>query len=177
MIKTRTMEKATFGAGCFWGVEKSFKKKFPALEMSVGYIGGTTPNPTYQQVCSGKTGYAEAIQIQFNDSAIYKDLVDFFYRMHDPTTLNKQGNDAGSQYRSAIFYHSDQQLEVAKSVSEYAKTVYKNVSTTLEVAGVYYPAESYHQDYLTVNPHGYECSTHFERSWEKIMMSSLGKGK
>ena len=158
--------------------------------MKVGYIGGKTSGaPTYQQVCSGTTGHAEALQIGF-DPAIntYESLVDFFYRMHDPTTRDRQGNDRGTQYRSAIFYHNNEQKKVAEQVTERVKPFFGNhgISTTLEQAGVFYDAEAYHQvnfrliivniqDYLTVNPHGYECATHFERTWEQIKKQFAGK--
>ncbi|KAJ1531166.1 Peptide-methionine (S)-S-oxide reductase, partial [Nowakowskiella sp. JEL0078] len=142
------MSQATFAAGCFWGVEKVFKKNFPAATSKVGYIGGVIPKPSYQAVCSGLTGHSEAIQISFDPSIYsYESLVDFFYRMHDPTTKNRQGNDTGTQYRSAIFYHDDEQLKIATEITEKIKPYFGryDVSTTLEKAGVFYEAEGYHQ--------------------------------
>ncbi|KAI9105553.1 peptide methionine sulfoxide reductase MsrA [Phlyctochytrium arcticum] len=165
------MDLATFGAGCFWGVEKAFQKKFPNLPTSVGYAGGTTESPSYKQVCTGTTHHAEVIQVQFDPSQVaYTDLLDFFFRMHDPTTLNRQGNDAGTQYRSAIFTSSPSQEKTAKetiaSLQHHFGT--HKIVTTVEPLGKYWTAEEYHQDYLNKNPHGYECPTHFERTWEKI---------
>ena len=134
----------------------------------------------YRQVCSGTTGHAEVIQLDYDTSKVsYAELVDFFYRMHEPHTLNRQGNDTGSQYRSAIFYHDEEQKAIGESVTAIAQTHYGNVkiSTTLEPVGTFFKAEDYHQDYLTANPNGYECATHFgknskaliiERSWEQI---------
>jgi peptide-methionine (S)-S-oxide reductase len=128
----------------------------------VGYAGGHTQNPTYKQVCSGTSGHAEAVQLVYDSSKVsFADLVDFFYRMHEPHTLNRQGNDVGSQYRSAIFYHDEEQKKIAETVTETARKYYGHVSTSIEPVGVFYKAEDYHQDYLTTNPHGYECATHF----------------
>lgn len=128
----------------------------------MGYAGGHTQNPTYKQVCSGTSGHAEAVQLVYDSSKVsFADLVDFFYRMHEPHTLNRQGNDVGSQYRSAIFYHDEEQKKIAETVTETARKYYGQVSTSIEPVGVFYKAEDYHQDYLTKNPHGYECATHF----------------
>lgn len=122
---------ATFGAGCFWGVEKSFKRKFPNLTTYVGYCGGADQNADYRKVCTGQTGHAEVIQVQ--GSFEYFDLVDFFFRMHDPTTANRQGNDAGSQYRSVIFYHDDHQKEIAlNSIEKYQANFGGKIKTTVK---------------------------------------------
>jgi peptide-methionine (S)-S-oxide reductase len=161
------MKIATFGAGCFWGVEKSFKKKFPNLHSQVGYCGGNSLNADYKLVCTGQTNHAEVIQISGDFD--YPTLVDFFFRMHDPTTVNRQGGDSGSQYRSTIFYHDQDQKELAEKGLEEAQKHYGNkIVTVIEKYQNYINAEEYHQDYLTKNPHGYECATHFERSWERI---------
>ncbi|KAI8919982.1 peptide methionine sulfoxide reductase MsrA [Powellomyces hirtus] len=163
---------ATFGAGCFWGVEKSFQKKYgKSIETLVGYAGGVADQPSYKQVCTGTTNHAEVLQVKYKESEIpYKDLLDFFYRMHDPTTKNRQGGDTGTQYRSAIFYHSEQQKDAANtSIKDLQHHFGKHtISTTIEPMGTFWNAEDYHQDYLNKNPHGYECPTHFERSWDRI---------
>ncbi|TPX44805.1 hypothetical protein SeMB42_g03514 [Synchytrium endobioticum] len=166
-------ELATFGMGCFWGSQKIFDKKFGKLgiKSQVGYCGGQNLNPTYQQVCSDTTGHAEAVQIEYDPEKVdYATLVDYFYRTHDPTTMNRQGNDRGSQYRSAIFYHNDQQKKIAEQVTEKVRPHFgrHGVSTTIEPVGTFYPAEAYHQEYLDKNPHGYECESHYERTWERI---------
>ncbi|KAJ3112011.1 Peptide-methionine (S)-S-oxide reductase [Phlyctochytrium bullatum] len=166
-------ELAAFGAGCFWGVEKAFARKFKGkgVEMMVGYCGGTLESPSYRQVCNGFTGHAEAVQVRYDPNAVtFKELTDFFFRMHDPTTKNRQGNDMGSQYRSAVFYTTDAQKETAEQVLQRSQTYFgrAKIQTTIEPMGEFWKAEDYHQDYLTANPHGYECPTHFERSWEKI---------
>ena len=161
--KTVNMNKATFGAGCFWGVEKWFLKQFPKLKSSaVGYLGGTVANPSYEAVCTGKTGHAEVLQVEFDDSIKYEDLVMFFFSMHDPTTLNRQGNDRGTQYRSAIFFHSPDQEAIAKRVrdqiqaSEHMKHYQeKEIRTEILPASEFYKAEAYHQGYLAANPGGY----------------------
>ncbi|CAG8523081.1 7311_t:CDS:2 [Paraglomus brasilianum] len=153
-------ESATFAAGCFWGVEKVFKKEFKdaGIETRVGYTGGDVPNPTYKQVCSGTTQHAESIQIKFDPEKVsYATLVEHFYKTHDPTTKYRQGNDIGSQYRSAIFYHSQEQKQIAEQVTEQVreralsdKSLYQNsnIETEIVAAGVFYDAEDYHQNYL-----------------------------
>ncbi|KAI8093837.1 uncharacterized protein BX664DRAFT_330703 [Halteromyces radiatus] len=160
-------EKATFAAGCFWGVEHLYKKHFQDIKTKVGYIGGHVDQPTYRQVCTGQTDHAEALEVSFDPSSIsYETLVEFFYRMHDPTTVNAQGPDKGSQYRSAIFYHSQEQKATAEKVTaQVQKEHYLNkpIVTQIVPAGVFYDAETYHQMYLEKNPHGYECPTHYLR--------------
>ncbi|GBC08287.1 hypothetical protein RclHR1_00800014 [Rhizophagus clarus] len=167
------LEKATFAAGCFWGVEHIFKKHFNDIKTRVGYIGGSTSDPRYREVCSGNTGHAEACQIEFDPAKTsYDTLVEFFYKTHDPTTLNKQGPDVGTQYRSAIFYHSLEQKEIAEKVTgriqeklNNEKNLYSGDKIVTEIieAGDWYDAEEYHQEYLVKNPSGYECPTHFVR--------------
>ncbi|KAG0736439.1 hypothetical protein G6F57_009052 [Rhizopus arrhizus] len=162
-------EKATFAAGCFWGVEHLYKKHFQqfGIHTKVGYIGGNTTDPDYRKVCSGTTNHAEALEVEFNPKKVsYDTLVEFFYRMHDPTTANAQGPDVGTQYRSAIFYHSDEQKSIAERVtSEVQEKHYKGRKIVTEIvpAGKFYDAETYHQEYLDKNPNGYECPTHFLR--------------
>jgi len=157
------MQKATFGGGCFWGMEKWFKKTFPKgiNQISVGYLGGNVDAPTYKMVCTGTTGHAEVVQIDFDPSAInYRDLVVFFFKVHNPTTLNRQGNDTGTQYRSAIFFHTPEQEQIAKevknSISASQGWPFKDpIVTEITAATKYYPAEDYHQAYLDTNPGGY----------------------
>lgn len=145
-------EIACFGAGCFWGVEVTFRNVEGVVDVSVGYTGGEVLNPTYEQVCTEQTGHAEAVQVTFDPSALsYEDLVKVFFDCHDPTQLNRQGADFGRQYRSAIFTHSDDQAQTArdvrKAVSENNRTGLPIV-TVIEPASKYYRAEEDHQRYL-----------------------------
>lgn len=158
----------TLAAGCFWGVEHRYRHEFGAkgkglLQAKVGYIGGDTKSPDYRSVCSGRTGHAEALQVAFNpDEVSYGQLVEYFYRMHDPTQSNRQGPDTGSQYRSGIFYHDEEQQRVAKEVTEKAQQQwYKDgkIQTQILQAGQWWDAEDYHQRYLELNPGGYDCPT------------------
>ncbi|KAI8391338.1 uncharacterized protein BYT42DRAFT_556528 [Radiomyces spectabilis] len=167
---TSTMtEKATFAAGCFWGVEHLYNKHFKkdGIETRVGYIGGHTDNPTYKEVCTSNTDHAEAVEISFDPKRVsYDTLVEFFYRIHDATTVNAQGPDVGSQYRSAIFYHSPDQKAVAEKVTQEVQEKHykdKKIVTKIEPASTFYDAETYHQLYLEKNPSGYTCPTHFLR--------------
>jgi len=150
---------ALFAAGCFWGTEAYFRQLPGVLSATVGYSGGTAENPTYEQVCSGKTGHAEAIRILFDPERIsYDDLLRHFFRMHDPTTKNRQGHDIGTQYRSAVYYYSAAQKETAESlVAELDRSGQFSdpVVTEIAAAGAFYPAEAYHQQYLAKNPGGY----------------------
>lgn len=149
-------ELATFAAGCFWCVEAVFRELKGVEKVTSGYSGGTVPNPTYEQVCAGTTGHAEAIQLVFDPAVIrYEELLEIFWKTHDPTTLNRQGNDVGTQYRSAIFYHSDEQRRAAeKSKAALAAAGYYRNPIVTEIAGYadFYPAEPYHQDYYLTNP-------------------------
>ena len=145
-------EKATFAAGCFWGVEATFKKVRGVVSTRVGYTGGRTKDPTYEQVCTDRTGHAEAVEVEFDPMTVsYGDLLKVFWGSHDPTTKNRQGPDFGSQYRSAIFYHSDEQREAAlKSMQEQGQARRFNgrrIVTEIVQATEFYPAEEYHQDY------------------------------
>ncbi|KAK9487563.1 peptide methionine sulfoxide reductase MsrA [Lipomyces starkeyi] len=165
-------EVATVAAGCFWGVEHIYRKYFGSgkglLDARVGYSGGTTGSPSYREVCTDTTGHAEAIQIVFDPKVVsYETLIDFFFRMHDPTTVNRQGPDRGSQYRSAIFYHSDEQRQIAEDVREkLQKTFYTSNPIVTQIVSVenFWDAETYHQLYLVKNPYGYECPTHYLRT-------------
>lgn len=154
-------ETAILAAGCFWGVEELIRHMNGILETEVGYCGGETVNPVYEQIKTGRTGHAEALKIVFDaDVLAYKDLLYAFFRLHDPTTLNQQGNDIGSQYRSAIFYVSMEQKETAELVKaeiEKSGKWKKPIVTEITLAQKFYSAESYHQDYLQKNPQGYTC--------------------
>lgn len=153
-------EKAVFAAGCFWGVEEFFRKVDGVMQTGVGYSGGTMPNPTYHMVSSGKTGYAESVEIIFDEKKVsYEKLLDLFFKMHDPTTLNQQGNDKGTQYRSAIFYTSPEQKKKAEAFIakvEKSKAWKDPIKTELAPAGKFYEAEEEHQKYLVRNPGGYD---------------------
>lgn len=155
------VQKAIFGAGCFWGVEKLFWDVPGVVSTQVGYVGGKTERPTYEQICTGLTGHAEAVEITYDPSKVqYTDLLEVFWKSHNPTTLNQQGNDRGTQYRSAIFYQDPQQKKEAERTKKILEDshVFKNpITTSIEEAGTFYSAESYHQKYLKKNPHGY-CS-------------------
>ncbi|KAJ4492670.1 peptide methionine sulfoxide reductase [Lentinula edodes] len=185
-------EIATFAAGCFWGVEHIFLKHFPpkenkGIKTAVGYTGGkeTVTNPGYRDVCSGETDHAEALRIEFDPTIVsYADLVEFFYRTHEPTTVNRQGNDRGTrraiyylhtwgssrlmifpEYRSAIFANTPKQLETALAVTEEVQQKHftpkgEKIVTQIVEAGPWYDAEDYHQLYLFKNPNGYQCATH-----------------
>ncbi|MEM3154949.1 MAG: peptide-methionine (S)-S-oxide reductase MsrA [Candidatus Woesearchaeota archaeon] len=142
--------KATFGAGCFWHVEEAFRGIKGVVKTEVGYMGGTMKNPTYEDVCTGKTGHAEVVQIEFDQKIVsYEKLLEVFWTIHDPTQKNRQGPDVGTQYRSAIFYHTENQKEIAeKSLKEAQKKFTKHIVTEIKKAGTFYRAEEYHQKYL-----------------------------
>lgn len=146
------METATFGAGCFWGVQASFDQIPGVLSSRVGYAGGKRPNPTYEQVCSDATGHAEVVELVFDPQIVhYDDLVRMFFDLHDPTQLNRQGPDVGSQYRSVIFYHDEKQQQTALRVIAEENSSGRHrgpIVTALEPASPFWPAEDYHQKYL-----------------------------
>ena len=145
-----TTETATFGAGCFWGVEVEFRNTPGVTDAAVGYMGGELENPTYEDVCSDRTGHAEVVQVEFDpDEVSYEELVERFFELHDPTQLNRQGPDVGSQYRSVVFYHDPEQQKAAEAVREQAQTRFSRpVVTQVEPASSFWPAEDYHQQYL-----------------------------
>jgi peptide-methionine (S)-S-oxide reductase len=153
------MEKATFGAGCFWGVEEAFRKLKGVKETVVGYSGGHVLNPTYKEVCTDKTGHAEVVQVEFDPAEIsYEQLLKVFFNIHDPTTINRQGPDVGTQYRSVIFYHSADQQEKAERYKQELDqlTRYDDpIVTEILPAGPFYKAEEYHQRYH--EKHGGSC--------------------
>ena len=146
------MEEATFGAGCFWGVEAAFRQLDGVLTTSVGYLGGALENPTYQHICSGQTGHAEVVRIEYDsDRVSYHDLLDLFWKVHDPTTLNRQGPDIGNQYRSAIFFHTPEQqaaAEASKAQLEASNQYPNSVVTEIIPVSEFYMAEDYHQQYF-----------------------------
>ncbi len=146
---------ATFAAGCFWGVEDKFKKVEGVIDTTVGYTGGSMPEPTYKQVCSGGTGHAEAIQIEYNPSIVaYEELLEVFWSIHDPTQLDRQGPDIGTQYRSVIFYHNEeqeQQAEASKARLNQSGRYTSPIMTRIEPVSSFWPAEDYHQDYFDTN--------------------------
>ncbi len=155
-------ETATLAGGCFWCVEAVFQRLKGVDRVASGYLGGSVKNPTYEQVCSGRSGHAEAIQITFDPAQItYRQLLEIFFTFHDPTTLNRQGADSGTQYRSAIFPHTDAQRATAKAVIQEltdAKIFLDPIVTTIELAGPFYPAEPSHQDYYRRNPDQPYCA-------------------
>jgi len=145
-------EKATLAAGCFWGVEATFRQIKGVVSATVGYTGGTLSNPTYQDVCGGDTGHAEALEIEYDPSQVsYGDLLDTFWKTHNPTTLNRQGPDTGSQYRSAVFFHTPEQQSAATASKDKLERSGQHrdpVVTEISAASEFYPAEDYHQRYF-----------------------------
>lgn len=148
---------ATFAAGCFWGVEAAFRQLPGVVDAISGYTGGATPNPTYHEVCSDRTGHAEAVEVTYDPARIsYDTLLDTFWKIHDPTQVNRQGPDVGSQYRSAIFTHSAEQAAAAKaSLAAEAAKLGRPIATQVEAAPAFYRAEDYHQKYF--ERHGVAC--------------------
>jgi peptide-methionine (S)-S-oxide reductase len=146
------MQKATFGAGCFWGVEEAFRQVPGVTATAVGYLGGTLPNPTYEAVCTDRTGHAEVVEVEYDPEKVaYDQLLDVFWANHDPTTLNRQGPDVGAQYRSAIFYHTPEQRDAALASKERMQSggrFRRPIVTEITPASTFYRAEEYHQRYL-----------------------------
>jgi peptide-methionine (S)-S-oxide reductase len=155
-------EIATFGSGCFWCTEAVFKQMRGVQKVVSGYSGGAVPNPTYEAVCRGDTGHAEVVQVTFDPAVVsYPELLEVFWRSHDPTTKNRQGNDVGTQYRSVIFYHSDRQKQLAERYRQKideARVFAAPVVTEIEPFASFYAAEGYHQDYYANNPRQPYCS-------------------
>lgn len=153
-------ETATFAAGCFWGTEEYFRKIPGVTKTEVGYTGGTSANPKYDEMHDGHTGHAESVDIEFDPKKVsYESLMDQFYKMHDPTSKDRQGNDRGNQYRSAIFYHGEKQKKEAmafKAKVEKSGAWKAPLTTEIAEAKKFWPAEDYHQKYLTKNPGGYD---------------------
>jgi peptide methionine sulfoxide reductase msrA/msrB len=161
LVKAAQHETAILAGGCFWGMEEILRKIPGVTKTAVGYSGGKTEKPTYKDVCTGNTGHAEAIEVQFDPAKLsYEALLGYFFRMHNPTTLNQQHNDIGTQYRSAIFYTSEAQRKTAEAVKaqlEKAKKFNRPITTEITPASKFYTAEDYHQKYLVKNPSGYNC--------------------
>jgi peptide-methionine (S)-S-oxide reductase len=164
-VQENNIEKAYFATGCFWGAELNFRRLDGVIDTAVGYMGGHEPNPTYQQVCSGRTGHAEIVEVEFDPAVIsYLELLKEFWTMHDPTTVNRQGNDIGSQYRSAIYTSTSSQLKEALATREVYNDVLKkngldDICTEIKSSEDmrFWRAEEYHQKYLYKNPNGYNC--------------------
>lgn len=154
------LEKATFGGGCFWCIEAVFGQLPGVKSVVAGYAGGHKANPSYEEVCSGTTGHAEVAQINYDASTIsYKELLAWFWKAHDPTTMNRQGDDVGTQYRSILFYHNEEQREAAQQSKQEAQKSFKDpIVTEIQPLDVFYPAENYHQDYYRVNPNAPYCT-------------------
>lgn len=167
------MQTATLASGCFWCTEAIFKRLKGVASVMPGYAGGTVENPTYQQVCSGEPGHAEVIQITFDPQVVsYETLLEVFFKLHDPTTLNRQGNDIGTQYRSAIFYHDDEQKQIALTMKEKLEKegVYRDrIVTEITPFTSFYPAESYHQNYYDTNRTAPYCVAIIDPKIKKLM--------
>lgn len=159
MTVEQNTERATFAAGCFWGVEAYFRRVKGVVRATSGYSGGSTQNPSYEQVCGGRTGHAESVQVEYDPQVVsYDRLLYHFWKIHNPTQVDRQGNDIGSQYRSAIFTHSDEQratAERSKADLERSDRYRKPIATAIEPAAEFWPAEEYHQGYLAKHPGGY----------------------
>ncbi len=165
VLENEPRQEALLAGGCFWGMEDIIRKIPGVIKTTVGYTGGQTANPSYHEVSQGNSGHAEAIHVIFNPTILsFDDLLDLYFRMHDPTTLNRQGGDNGTQYRSAIFYFSEEQkikAEAAKLRAKKSGIWTRPIVTEIEAAKTFYAAEEYHQDFLEKNPAGYSC--HFMR--------------
>jgi peptide-methionine (S)-S-oxide reductase len=182
--KMSKMETATFGTGCFWCTEAVFERLNGVHSVASGYSGGTVDNPTYEEVCNGTTGHAEVIQITYDPEVVtYDELLEVFWKTHDPTTLNRQGNDVGSQYRSIIFYHSEEQKQLAEKYKEELDNsgVWVNpIVTEIFPLTKFYEAENYHQDYYTNNPNQGYCTfviTPKIEKFEKVFKRKLKKAE
>jgi len=178
MNQAVSLEVATLAGGCFWCIEAVFREVDSVENVVSGYTCGTTANPTYQQVCTGKTGHAEAVQVRFNPSKIsYREILEIFFSVHDPTTLNRQGVDVGTQYRSAVFYHNEQQKAVAEElIGELNKAhVWKKpIVTQIVPLDTFYPAEDYHREYFSRHSEQAYCQmvispkiNKFRKQWAK----------
>jgi peptide-methionine (S)-S-oxide reductase len=163
---------ATFGAGCFWCVEAVFQKLKGVEKVESGYMGGSVKNPSYKDVCTGETGHAEVCQITYNPQKIsFEELLEVFWKTHDPTTLNRQGNDIGTQYRSAVFYHDSKQKQITENIKNdlsLSGSYNAPIVTTLEPASVFYKAENYHQDYFNLNGSNPYCQMVVKPKVEKF---------
>ncbi|MBB1398634.1 peptide-methionine (S)-S-oxide reductase MsrA [Pseudoalteromonas sp. SG44-8] len=175
-----TNETATFGGGCFWCIDAAFRRVKGVLQVSSGYTGGETTEPTYKQICTGLTGHAEVVQIKFDSSLIsYETLLAMFFTLHDATQLNRQGNDIGTQYRSVIYYHdSEQQAQTNQYIAKLQSQIREDIVTEVSPVTTYYPAEQYHQDYYNENPEQRYCSLliapklkKFEKDYKQFLVN------
>ena len=159
MAQEKKIERATFGAGCFWGIEETFREVRGVVDTAVGFMGGSTENPTYPDVCTGKTGHTEVVQVTYDPGEVsYRDLLNVFWNAHDPTTLNRQGPDIGTQYRSVIFYHTTEQeaeARASRAAVEQSGRFRRHVVTAIEPAGTFWRAEEYHQQYYAKHGGGH----------------------
>lgn len=175
------LETATFGSGCFWCTEAVFQRLKGVHTVVSGYSGGHVKNPTYKQVCSGKTGHAEVVQITYDPKQIsYAELLEVFFKTHDPTTLNRQGPDRGTQYRSVIFYHNDEQRKLAEQCKRElnaARAFGAPIVTQIVAFREFFPAEDYHQDYFALNPQQPYCTMFIRPKVEKLEKVLSGKLK
>ena len=167
MTETRT---ATLAGGCFWCIEAAFEELAGVVDVTSGYAGGDVPDPSYEAVCSGTTGHAEAVQVEYDPDAVsYEDLLEVFFAVHDPTTRDRQGPDVGSQYRSAVFYHDDGQRELAEAYAESLAEAYDDpIVTEIEPLETFYEAEPHHQNYFEKNPSQAYCVVNVRPKVEKV---------
>lgn len=175
------IQTATFGSGCFWCTEAVFLDVKGVIEVASGYMGGKIKNPSYEAVCTGTTGHAEVIQVKYDANQVsYEDLLEIFWNTHDPTTLNRQGADVGTQYRSVVFYHSDEQKNTAESYKKQlaASGVFKNsIVTEISAASEFYKAENYHQNYYSLNTNQGYCQYVIRPKVEKFRKQFASKLK
>ncbi|MFP4510525.1 MAG: peptide-methionine (S)-S-oxide reductase MsrA [Spirochaetaceae bacterium] len=172
MAEAARMETATLGGGCFWCIEAVYRRVEGVESAKSGYAGGQVPNPSYEAVCTGQTGHAEVVEVAFDPSIVsYESILDIFFQAHDPTTKNRQGADVGPQYRSVIFYHSDEQKRTAeRTVKAVSQTLGKPVVTEIEPATEFYPAEQYHDQYFDRNPNAGYCRVVIHPKLRKLGM-------
>ncbi|EFW90836.1 methionine sulfoxide reductase A [Haladaptatus paucihalophilus DX253] len=172
-------ETATLAGGCFWCLEAAYKELDGVQSVTSGYAGGSVENPTYEAVCSGETGHAEVVQLEYNPETVgYDELLQVFFTIHDPTTLNRQGPDVGTQYRSAIFYHDDDQKEVAEAYIDGLESegAFEDpIVTDVEPLSEFYEAEGYHQDYYEKNPNDAYCTMNAQPKIRKVREKFVGK--
>ncbi|NMR24459.1 peptide-methionine (S)-S-oxide reductase MsrA [Pseudoalteromonas sp. NEC-BIFX-2020_015] len=173
-----TNQTATFGGGCFWCIDAAFRRVQGVLNVSSGYTGGDTTDPSYKQICTGLSGHAEVVQIEFDSTVVsFETLLAMFFTLHDATQLNRQGNDIGTQYRSVVYYHdSEQQAQTNAYIAKLQSQIREDIVTEVSPAVTYYPAEQYHQDYYSENPEQRYCSLliapklkKFEQDYKKYL--------
>jgi peptide-methionine (S)-S-oxide reductase len=170
MNESTQNERATLGGGCFWCIEAVYKRMDGVKSVTPGYAGGSRPNPTYEQVCTGATGHAEVVQVVYDPSKVsYEDILSTFWKAHDPTTLNRQGHDVGTQYRSVILYHDEEQRKIAEESRREAGTHFSDpIVTEIAPLDVFYPAEDYHKDYFEKHPNAGYCRVIIKPKLKKL---------